>query len=366
MGCKEIKRTGTGGKTLSCPVSILFLTVCAFMLFSFEGMMIPMVEGSGYTPAPPSGPHLGYANIEYQYEIKTVNRNASWMFDWGDGATTPWLSLETTNTSIVQTHRWTDEGNYTVRIKFKNTMYPTGIWSDPLIVSISLPTIDDYPSEPVLLSGTIEGVNGTKYMYTIKATDPHGYRVQYRCDFGEGPISNWTSLVFSGSQSVFAHRWVTPGNFSVRFQALNEYKLHSSWSSPILVSIQNASLNTTWCKDLLVIGDGTDFMTYQADDHIGSFDNTTMGRSSDVRWNGQGTYLIDDDMDGKWEYEYTPTVGLLQPIPSGVVLKNQQESFQLPWLWIFIIMGVVIGVIVIILVLVKTGYLYLYEEVVEK
>ena len=91
-----------------------------------------------------------------------------------------------------------------------------------------------------------------------------------------------------------------------------------------------------------------------------------MGRTSDVHWASQGTYLIDDDMDGKWEYDYTPAAGLLQAIPSPVVGKNQQTSFQLPWLWIFIIMGVVIGVIAIILVLVKTGYLYLYEEVGEK
>ena len=366
MGCKDRKQKCTRGKTLSFPVSILFLMVCVFMLFSFEGMMMPLVEGSGYIPAPPSGPHLGYVNIEYQYEIKTVNKNASWMFDWGDGVTTPWLNLETTSTSIVQTHRWASEGNYTVRIKFKNTMYPNGVWSNPLQVLIFLPTIADYPSEPVLLSGTVEGVNGTIYMYTIKATDPHGYRVRYRFDFGDGSVSNWTSLVFSGTYSVFAHRWVASGNFSVSFQALNEYQLYSSWSSPILVSIQNTSLNTTWCKDFIVIGGGTDYMTYQPDDHTGSFLNTTMGRTSDVHWASQGTYLIDDDMDGKWEYDYTPAAGLLQAIPSPVVGKNQQTSFQLPWLWIFIIMGVVIGVIAIILVLVKTGYLYLYEEVGEK
>jgi hypothetical protein len=366
MGCKGRKQKSSGGKTLSCPVSILFLTVCVFMLFSFEEIMISPVEGSGYTPAPPSGPPLGYVNIEYQYEIKTMNRNASWMFDWGDGETTPWITLENTNKSIIQTHRWTTEGNYTVRIKFKNTMYPTGIWSEPLLVSISFPTKADYPSNPVLLSGTVEGTNGTVYVYTIKATDPHGYRVRYRCDFGDGSVSNWTSLVFSGSSSLLAHRWITPGNFSIKFQTSNEYDLHSSWSSPVVVSIQNASLNSTRCKDLIVIGDATDFMTYETQDYTGSFLNTTTGRSSDVHWDGQATYLIDDDMDGKWEYKYTPEVGLVLPIPPAVVVNNQQASFQLPWLWIFIIMGVVLGVIVVIFVLVKKGYLYLYEEVVEK
>jgi hypothetical protein len=364
MGCKVKTWKCTGEKTLSILVSILFLTV--FMLFFFEGMTTALVEGSGYIPAPPSGPHLGFVNIDYQYEIKTLNRNASWMFDWGDGQTTPWLSLAAENTSIAQTHRWTAEGYYTLRIKFKNIMYPTGVWSDPLIVSISLPTIADYPSDPVLLSGTIEGVNGTLYTYTVKATDPHKYQVRYRCDYGDGPVSNWTSLVSSGGPAVFAHRWVTPGNFSVTFQAVNEYELYSTWSPPVFVRIQNVSLNNTWCKDLLFIGGAADFMTYQTVNHIGSFTNTTRGSSSDVRWDGQGTYSIDDDMDGKWEYEYTPAAGLLQPIPAPTVVKNQQPLAQLPWLWIFIIMGIVIGVIVTVLILVKTGYLYLYEEVVEK
>jgi hypothetical protein len=365
MGCKRRTWKRTGGKKLSCLVNILFLTYCVFMLFFFEGMMIPLVGGSGYVPAPPSGPRLGFVNIDYQYEIKTLNRNASWMFDWGDGETTSWLQLETKNTSIVQTHRWNTDGDFTVRIKFKNTMYPTGTWSDPLVVSIFLPTLADFPSEPELLSGTVEGVNGTLYTYAVMATDPHGYRISYRCDFGVGPASNWTSLVSSGGQAVFAHRWETPGNFSVTFQAVNEYELHSAWSSPVFVCIENASPNITWCKDLLVICHSTDFMTYQTDDHIGSFVNTTMGRTSDVRWDGQESYLIDDDMDGKWEYYYTPVTGLLQPIPPPVVLQNEQPLFQIPWLWVFIIMGVVIGVIVTVLVLVKTGYLYLYEEVEE-
>jgi hypothetical protein len=245
-------------------------------------------------------------------------------------------------------------------------MYPAGIWSVPLVVSISLPTIDDYPLEPVLLLGTVDGVEGTFYTYTTKATEPHGYQVRYRCDFGDRNVSNWTSLGSSASTSVFAHRWATPGNYSVSFEACSEYGLYSPWSSPLQVNIQNASLSNLMLRDLIVIGNGTDFMTYQADNHIGSFTNTTTRLSSGIRWDGQGTYLIDDDMDGKWDFEYTPALGLLQPFSSPVIVANQQILSQLPWLWIFIIMGIIIGVVVTFVVLIKSGYLYLYEEVVEK
>lgn len=366
MGCKEKRNRGTNRKTLFYSIIvILFLTIFSLLFLSFEGTMMSTVKGSGYVPAPPTGPHIGFVNVGYQYEITTMNTNASWMFDWGDGVTTPWLHLGSTNTSIVQTHQWTIEGNYTVRIKFKNTMYPTGIWSDPLLVCISIPMIADYPSEPVLMSGTVAGVNGSDYAYALQATDPHGYRVRYRCDFGDGTISNWTSLVSSGSRSVISHSWDKVGNFSVKFQTLNEYGLHSSWSSSVSVIMQNTSGNNKIFKDLIVIDGVIDFMTYHTD-HTGTFYNTTMGRFSPVHWDGEGIYLLDDDNDGKWDYEYTTSAGWLEPIPLPVVVMKQQTSFAIPWFWVFIIIGIVVGVIATIVVLFKTGYLYLYEEVVEK
>jgi hypothetical protein len=294
-----------------------------------------------------------------------MNDNASWMFDWGDGATTHWLQLGKSNTSIVDTHDWKTAGDYTVRIKFKNTMYPTGIWSDPLLVSIITARTTDLPSEPTLALGTIKGAIENNYTYSMKATDPHGYRVHYRCDWDDGSISNWTSFVSSGSHSTSTHRWNKSGTFSVRFQTLNEYGLYSAWSSSIHVTIQNTTDRNQTFVDLIVINDITHSMTYQSD-HSGTFYNTTTGLSSDVQWNGEGTYLLDNDNDGKWDFEYTPAAGWLEPIPVQVVVQKQQSSFEIPWLWVFIIVGIIVGVVATIVVLIKTGYLYFYEEIVEK
>lgn len=368
MGCRESNNRGTGKKMALYSITIILmlcLAVFSVLSFYFEETMMSPVKGSGYVPAPPTGPHLGFVNLEYQYEITTMNANASWMFDWGDGNTTPWLHLGSATTSIVQNHDWTAKGNYTVRIKFKNTMYPTGIWSDPLLVSISIPMITDYPSVPILMSGTIEGVNRTVYMYAIRGTDPHNYRVQYRCDFGDGTLSNWTLLVSSGSHSLITHCWNKPGNFSMRFQSLSESGLYSSWSMSVPVIIHNTSENDQTFMDLIVLNGVTDYMTYQLD-HSGTFYNDTTERSSRIHWDGQGTYFLDDNSDGKWDYKYTPAAGLLEPVPPQVVVKKQQGSSSIPWLWIFIIIGIIVGVTATIVVLIKAGYLYLYEEVVEK
>jgi len=368
MGCKEMKPRHTIWKNVQVSVSVLillFLAIFALSSLCFQVTMIIPAQGGAYVPAPPTGPNNGFVSIDYRYEIITMNDNASWMFDWGDGTTTPWLQLGRSNTSIVQTHHWTAAGDFTVRIKFKNINYLTGIWSDPLLVSITRPQITDYPSEPTLVAGTIKGVMGTTYTYSLKANDPHAYRVQYRCDWGNGTISNSTSLVPSGSPATRNHQWDKPCTYMVRFQTLNEYGLQSVWSSSIHVTIQNTTDSNQTFVDLIVLNGITHNMTYHAD-HTGTFYNTTTGKSSSIYWEGQGTYSLDDDNDGTWDYEYTPSVGLLEPIPPQVVVQKPQALFGIPWLWVFIIIGIIVGVIVTVVVLFKTGYLYMYEEVVEK
>jgi hypothetical protein len=328
--------------------------------------MTSPAKWNSYVPAPPVGSTFGFVNIDYQYEIITMNADSSWMFDWGDGTTSPWLQLGNATTSIIQVHRWTFEGNYTVRLKFKSATYPTGIWSNPLLVSISYATITDFPSEPVLISGTVEGINGSLYTYAIKAIDPHGYRMRYRCDWGDERFSNWTALFSSGSPSTIEHRWDTSGNFSMRFQSINEYGLDSPWSMSVPVVIHNTSETNQTTMNLIVLDGIIDYVTFKTD-HAGTFFNTTTGVSTQIRWDGEGTYFLDDNNDGKWDYKYTPEEGLLEPIPLQVGrLNDQHTSFVFPWLWIFIILGVIAAVIAIVVVLYKTGYLYFYDEVVEK
>jgi hypothetical protein len=367
MGCNERKkkcRLRKDSRSSRPVIHVFCLASFIIFLLCFSGAVPSTVKGNAYTPAPPQGPHNGFVDIEYQYEIITMDADASWMFDWGDGTTSAWLHLLNATTSILQTHHWTSGGKYSVRVLFRSTTYPAGLWSEPFVVSISPLTKADFPSEPVLVSGCIEGVNGSSYTYAIKATDPHGYRVQYRCEWGDENFSAWATLVSSGSLSTFTHRWDAAGNVSMRFQSLNEYGLHSPWSAPVPVVIRAASKTNQSIKNLILINGIADFLTYRPN-HTGVFMNTTSGVSTRTALHGEGTYYLDDDNDGLWDYSYNPEQGLIEPLAAPeYTTKNTQ--FEVPWLLIYVILGIVVGVIAIVVILVKTGYLYVYEEVVEK
>jgi len=366
MGCKKKKRIleKTKGSLRSVvPLESLLAFVTFFLCLS---TWISAADASMYIPASPQGPQHGFVNINYPYEITTMNENASWLFDWGDGTTSNWLRLQNASTSILQTHQWSHEGAYLVKVLFRSSSSSDSIWSDPLMVVIASVTAADFPAKPVLTSGPVEGLNGSMYTYAVTATDPHGNRVRCRCDWGDTKnLSAWTSLGSIGGTVVLTHRWNSSGNYSLRFQSSNEYGLNSSWSTPVSVVIRTPSETNQSVTNLLLVNGITDFLIYHPD-HTGVFLNTTSGASTPIVWRGEGIYYLDDDNDGHWDYSYNPSQGLIEPLASPMATTIKTSQFQVPWLLIFIIVGIVVGVVAILVVLVKTGYLYVYEEVVEK
>jgi hypothetical protein len=341
------------------------ITVVLFMIsliFSSVLSVAPIVFSKTpmFIPTTPSGTTFGYVGIEYEYVIVTMNHDSFWMFDWGDGTATTWLQLEANQTEIVQSHHWSTTGTYQLRMKFKSEQVPDGVWSDPLTVDITTYTSKDFPNEPILRTGKIQGIIGNEYTYSALTTDPHAYQVSYRFDYGNGSLSEWTPFVPSGSSSYRSYTWEKPGVFFIRSQARNEYGLESVWSPPIQVTMKNTSEANGASIDLVFLND----VYYQiifTSKYNGTLYNPSSGGSNDIQWNGGGVFFIDDDSDGRWEYLYAPAIGEIQPYQEQVV--PQKDFFSgFPWLLILIILSIVFGVIGVVVVLIKTGRIYMYEE----
>lgn len=355
--------SGKKNKSITFSEVVVVLYTILMIFFTLLSVLpVNLVKGTSYVPTAPTGSALGFVNIDYDYVIVTMNRDSSWMFDWDDGTTTTWLKLADGQTSITQSHHWDTAGTYQVRTKFKSSMLPDAVSSNPLTVTISTYTNDDLPSVPVLFSGKIQGIVESEYTYSTSANDPHGFKVCYRFDWGDGILSEWTSLVPSGTSSIATYMWQKSGEYSVKIQAKNQYGLESLWSDLIQVTIHNASEDDGVSIDLIVLNGVSHHIVYSSV-HTGTFYNTSSGTSSLIQWNGGGEYLLDDDSDGRWEYLYTPATGSIVPIADQVVLQKNIFS-GLPWLLIFIIIGIISIIITTILVLIKTGYIYMYEEVV--
>ena len=67
------------------------------------------------TPATPSGPSNGSLGTSYTYSTggstSSLGHTVQYQFDWGDGSTSVWLPVGTTNAS----HSWFSSGTYSVR-----------------------------------------------------------------------------------------------------------------------------------------------------------------------------------------------------------------------------------------------------------
>lgn len=68
--------------------------------------------------------------------------------------------------------------------------------------------------------GTLE----TSYKFTATATDSDGDAIRYRFNWGDGKQTDWKSNNFA------SHRWLSPGTFCVKVQAIDDKDSVSDWS----------------------------------------------------------------------------------------------------------------------------------------
>jgi len=87
-----------------------------------------------------TGPSEGKPGNSYLYNMMTIDaedQNIYYFIDWGDNTTTGWLGPYVSGTEIHQTHSWTDQGTYTVKVKAKDIMDSESDWGT---ISVVMPT----------------------------------------------------------------------------------------------------------------------------------------------------------------------------------------------------------------------------------
>jgi hypothetical protein len=101
------------------------------------------------------------------------------------------------------------------------------------------------PNTPNTPSGPSIGLIGAFYNFSTSATDPDGDRVQYRFDWGDGQISEWTPLVNSGVSASKSHSYPDTGTYYIKAQARDEHGATSGWSSSYSITITTTNWEET-------------------------------------------------------------------------------------------------------------------------
>jgi hypothetical protein len=300
-------------------VSYLLLVLSTFFLLlnciSGFNNNINMVAGSNsYIPAPPLGNTSGYAGVDYEYLIKTMDVGSFWIFDWGDGTYSNWIKLGESDASISQYHSWKSPGIYEIKVKHRDIYGAESSWSPPLSVNIVFDSDGDGWSDEAELRYGTNPNNASDYP---KDTDHDGTPDVVDSDDDNDGLSD-----------------------SIEDQLGSDPKNSQDAKEIIINGITHYLIDIT--------KDGKSDLFYNAI----SGGNTTLGiTKSDL-------YFIDFNGDHRWDYTYDPTQGITSPY-------DEQKSFEFPWLWAIIVMAIV--AILTIIILFKTGILFLYDEyVVEK
>ena len=91
------------------------------------------------TPLSPDGPSSITTDDTCTFEADTTDPNndqISYMFDWGDGTNTGWKGPFNSGQSTSESHIWTAQGTFSIKVKTKDSNDAEGVWSDPLPVSM--------------------------------------------------------------------------------------------------------------------------------------------------------------------------------------------------------------------------------------
>lgn len=76
----------------------------------------------------------------YTYSTSTIDPdddNVYYWFDWGDGSNSGWIGSYASGETISKSHSWSEEGEYNVKAKAKDTHDEESSWSPSLEVTIS-------------------------------------------------------------------------------------------------------------------------------------------------------------------------------------------------------------------------------------
>jgi hypothetical protein len=92
-------------------------------------------------PEKPSGEVKGKIKQTYTYTTSTTDPDGDqvyYMWDWGDGNFSEWLGPFNSGDEASAQYSWSTKGDYSIKVKAKDTSDAESVWSDPL--PIKMPT----------------------------------------------------------------------------------------------------------------------------------------------------------------------------------------------------------------------------------
>ena len=99
------------------------------------------------------------------------------------------------------------------------------------------------PPYPPTIEGSLEGLVGEEYGYTLCSDDPEGDDITYCIDFGDDSGEIFIGPYPSGICAMINHTWTEEGTYNIKAKAIDVYGAESNWTTFEVVMPQNQLFN---------------------------------------------------------------------------------------------------------------------------
>jgi len=244
-----------------------------------------------------------------------------WSWEYGDG---------TNGSGEITTHIYQHVGTYTVTLTVTDNKDAT----DNDTVRVLITTANNPPTKPVV-NGTTFGTKNKTYTYTVQSTDPENDFLQYIITWGD-ETQNTSDFLPNGTLYSLSHSWDSPGKYMIAATATDNTTMSEQATFPVFI-------DAYFVGELGFLFDGNN------DGLNDSFYTNVTGTITNAQRLTNGSYLLDTDSDGKWNYLYDPSLGSL------TVMGDSETAAEDQWVFVFIIV-LAIAVIACIVYLYKKKY----------
>jgi len=234
-------------------------------------------------------PYFGFAGEEISFDGSSSSDSdgeiISYSWDFGDGGK---------GVGKTASHTYSTSGEYTVILTVTDDAKATDTYETSVVVSQP----NRPPSDPEV-TGENKGTKNTLYSFTFSSSDEDGDLIKYTIDWDDGTS---TESDFLGNVSTFStnHTWSSPGKYDIVAYADDNHTISGGTTFSILI---DACYIDDLIQGCLIDEDGDGIYDKFLD---------SLNEKFNVERDANGSYNIDSNGDGEWEYSFNPSKGLTQ------------------------------------------------------